>query len=156
ARSGDVRAAETLAGTLSALPVSEALPVARAFSLFLTLVNIAEAHHGLRLPHDERDAAAARSIARTSETTFADILARGVSPAELHDAVSRLNIELVLTAHPTQVVRRTLLQKYNVVAELLAQRDGAPDPWVGSDSLDEALEREITSIWDTDEVMRSR
>src|SRR5690606_21410461 len=58
ARSGDVRAAETLAGTLSALPVSEALPVARAFSLFLTLVNIAEAHHGLRLPHDERDAAA--------------------------------------------------------------------------------------------------
>ncbi len=153
ARDGDTRAAETLAGTLSALPISEALPVARAFSLFLTLANIAEAHHGLRAP-EAGDADG--SFAHDADKTFAAMLANGVSADELHDTVSRLNVELVLTAHPTQVVRRTLLRKYNVLADLLAERDSRQDPWLAVDEQDEALEREITSIWDTDEVMRKK
>src|SRR5262245_22400917 len=48
ARAGDEKAAESLSTVLAELPVGEALPVARAFSLFLMLTNIAETHHKLR------------------------------------------------------------------------------------------------------------
>src|SRR5262245_43604894 len=48
ARAGDEKAAESLSNVLGELPVGEALPVARAFSLFLQLANIAETHHRLR------------------------------------------------------------------------------------------------------------
>lgn len=155
ARSGDERAAETLAHTLADLPVGEALPVARAFSLFLTMVNIAETHHRLRSP----------SLATSDghdvghcTTTFARILKSGVSPEQLYDTVSQLKVELVFTAHPTQVVRRTLLKKYNDVADLLAERDAVRDPESGrsTEEIEQALRREITTIWDTDEVMRNR
>ena len=46
-----------------------------------------------------------------------------VAPERLHAAVCSLGIELVLTAHPTEVVRRSLAMKHNRIAELLAERD---------------------------------
>ena len=151
ARTGDPRAFETLVKTLGELSVGEALPVARAFSLFLTLTNVAETHHRLRAHPDEEMQG---PIVGNCSATFGQLIQKGVSKDELHDAVSQLQVELVLTAHPTQVVRRTLLQKYNALTELLGQRDrGAA---LSETALTEALKREITSIWDTDEVMRKR
>ncbi len=151
ARAGDPRAFENLVKTLGELPVGEALPVARAFSLFLTLTNVAETHHRLRAhPEDEAEG----PIVGNCSATFGQLIAKGVSKEELHDTVSQLQVELVLTAHPTQVVRRTLLQKYNALTELLDQRDRGQT--LSEAALTEALKREITSIWDTDEVMRRR
>lgn len=154
ARAGDQRAAETLAKTLAELPIGEALPVARAFSLFLTLVNIAESHHQLRAARPELSR---RGVVGNCQHTFAELLQKGVTPEQLHDTVSQLRVELVLTAHPTQVVRRTLLQKYNGLSDLLARRDhGEDEHGLGPAGVEEALRREITSIWDTDEVVRKR
>lgn len=151
ARAGDERAFETLAKTLGELSVGEALPVARAFSLFLTLTNVAETHHRIRGSED--DAAAAIVVGNCS-ATFGQLIAKGVTKDQLHDTVSQLQIELVLTAHPTQVVRRTLLRKYNALTELLDQRNR--DSGQTKAAIEEALKREITSIWDTDEVMREK
>lgn len=149
ARAGDQRAFETLVKTLGELSVGEALPVARAFSLFLTLTNIAETHHRLRGTEGE-----AAPIVGNCSATFGQLIAKGVPKDVLHDTVSQLHIELVLTAHPTQVVRRTLLRKYNALNELLDLRSRDDGPTKAA--LDEALKREITSIWDTDEVMREK
>ncbi len=155
-RSGDASATESLAKTLSELPVGEAVPVARAFSLFLTLVNIAETHYRLRSAAEE---AASGSPIGNCLDAFEALISQGVPPDRLHDAVSQLQVELVLTAHPTQVVRRTLLQKFNNISQILEARDSsaAPD---GADTFPpdvmESLTAEVTSIWDTDEVMRDR
>lgn len=166
ARSGDQLAAERLASTLGSLPVGEALPVASAFSMFLTLVNIAEAHHRLRdeqSPPEVSGSAPAKpsgldaADAGDCDKLFATLLASGVSKDELHDTVARLEIELVLTAHPTQVVRRTLLQKYNAMAELLVRRDSSEKHWMYKEQdWKEELKREIISIWDSDEVNREK
>lgn len=155
ARAGDVQASEVLANTLGDLPVGEALPVARAFSLFLTLANIAELHHRLRTP---MGLVAQGSAIGNCSDTFAQLLANGTTPEQLHDAVSQLRVELVLTAHPTQVVRRTLLQKFNNIAALLEERDSTPEAQKTARrrQILEGLKREITSVWDTDEVMRER
>src|SRR2546422_4758151 len=48
-----------------------------------------------------------------SQETFERLVAAGIAPDDLFDAICRLRIELVLTAHPTEVSRRTLIHKYN-------------------------------------------
>jgi phosphoenolpyruvate carboxylase len=155
ARGGDVRAAESLAKTLRELPVSEALPVARAFSMFLTLANVAETHHRLRTPTGVEGQGT--PIGNCNDT-FAQLIAQGVSPELLHDTVGQLRVELVLTAHPTQVARRTLLQKYNNLIGVLEEREASPDREQPPEKrrIAEALKREVTTIWDTDEVMHER
>jgi phosphoenolpyruvate carboxylase len=153
ARAGDEGATELLTKTLADLPFDEVLPVARAFSLFLTLVNIAESHHRLR-----KGSATAVNPHSDCRHTFKHLLEAGVSPEQLHRTVSTLGVELVLTAHPTQVVRRTLLRQYNAVAALLSERDVARPSGDAARlaETEEELRRVVTSIWDTDEVKRKR
>ncbi len=155
ARAGDEKAAETLSSVLADLPVGEALPVARAFSLFLMLANIAETHHRLRAPvstsGSSRPAAHEGPGPGDCSGTFGELIARGVTPEQLHATVSQLRVELVLTAHPTQVLRRSLLQRYNDIAAILERRDAGREP-----AAVEALRRELTIIWDTDEVIRNK
>src|SRR6185436_4096971 len=90
----------------------------------------------------------------------AEALARslqaGVSAERLHAVVSTMEVELVLTAHPTQAMRRTLLQKHRRIAAALASRDRAdllPDE---REELSQDLRREISAIWQTDELRRQR
>jgi len=153
ARGGDEKAAESLSNVLAELPVGEALPVARAFSLFLMLTNIAETHHRLRpaeAPPKQMPAAAAEGPGPGDcSGTFGELIKRGIAPEQLHATVSQLRIELVLTAHPTQVLRRTLIQRYNEIAAVLQRRDAdiEVDP-------ETELRRQLTTIWDTDEVIR--
>lgn len=159
ARSGadrDGHAFEQLSALLAEMPVASALPVARAFAHFLNLANIAEQHHRIRRRRAyQRDPAASPQRGSCDET-FARLIASGVSPDALYDAVCNLNIELVLTAHPTEVTRRTLLQKFNLIAHALAEND-RPDLTIPERAeVLEALRREIMSAWETDEVRRER
>jgi phosphoenolpyruvate carboxylase len=155
ARAGDEKAAESLSNVLAELPVGEALPVARAFSLFLMLTNIAETHHRLRpvdAPPKSVPAAAAEGPGRGDcRFTFGELIRRGIAPEQLHATVSQLRIELVLTAHPTQVLRRSLLQRYNDIAAILERRDAGVER-----DVEDALRQQLTTIWDTDEVIRNK
>jgi phosphoenolpyruvate carboxylase len=168
ARAGDEKAAESLSNVLAELPVGEALPVARAFSLFLMLANIAETHHRLRPAEVQRppekpskpQAAAEGPGPGDCSGTFGELLKHGIAPEQLHATVSQLRIELVLTAHPTQVLRRSLLQRYNDIAAILDRRDAAIgaalDPAAVQAEVETELRRQLTTIWDTDEVIRNK
>ena len=82
--------------------------------------------------------------------------ADGVGADALFDAVTSLRIELVLTAHPTEVVRRTLLQKHRRIADLLALRDRGDLTLPERREAADALRREIVGAWETDEVRHDR
>jgi phosphoenolpyruvate carboxylase len=84
------------------------------------------------------------------------LLADGISADELFDRVASLRIELVLTAHPTEVVRRTLLQKYAHIGDLLEHRDHTDLTPDDREETRVELLREITSAWETDEVRHTR
>ena len=84
------------------------------------------------------------------------LLASGVSPERLHDAVCRLRIELVMTAHPTEIMRRTLQHKYNLIATALAGLDRPDLTRDERETLLETMRREITGAWRTEEVRRER
>jgi phosphoenolpyruvate carboxylase len=155
-RSGDEKAGDRLARLLADLPVDEAIPVARAFAQFLALANIAEQHHRTRRRRDyQRDPASPPQRASLTEA-FQRLLAQGVAPETLHRTVSQLDVGLVLTAHPTEVVRRSLLQRHNRIAELLGLRD-RPDLTPSEQAaLTASLHRQIAIIWATDEVHRHK
>ena len=147
---------QTLAAVLGALPVDAAIPLARAFTHFLNLANVAEQHHRIRRRRAYlRDAATPPQRGSCAET-FVRLAAGGIPRERLAEAVRTLRIELVLTSHPTEVSRRTLIHKYNRIAALLARRDRADLTLPERDDVETALRREIEAAWETDEVRHER
>ncbi len=100
--------------------------IARAFNQFLNLANIAEQAHVARQPEVGLALPANESVA---------------------SAVSELAIELVLTAHPTEVLRRTMIQKYDAIETALGK---------GAEQNNTELQRLITEVWHSDEIRKTR
>src|SRR3954469_23672816 len=100
--------ARDLARVLSALPADAAAPLARAFSHFLNLANVAEQHHRIRRRRAYLRDAEAPPQRGSVQDTFSRLIGAGIKADALHGAMASLRIELVLTAHPTEVSRRTM------------------------------------------------
>jgi phosphoenolpyruvate carboxylase len=146
---------DALAELLRALPVESAVPIARAFSHFLTLANIAEQHHRVRRRRDYLRDPNAVPQRGSCEETFERLLASGITPDALHAATMSLRVELVLTAHPTAITRRTLIQKHLRIAGALASQDRVDLTAPERAEIVASLRREILAAWETDEI-RSR
>ena len=128
--------------------------VLRAFGLYFQLANIAEQHHRLRrrrqYEHEER--MPRESLAEA----FARLEAGGVGPDELAEAARRLSLELVLTAHPTEATRRTVLAAHLRLGRLLHELDDPALSPAARAGLEAALAEEVTLLWQTDEVRSQR
>lgn len=129
--------------------------LARAFGLFLSLSNIAEQHHRARRRRDHLRQGSAPQRASLPET-FGRLLDEGVSAEALHAAVHEQTAELVLTAHPTEATRRTLLMKHQEIAALLERLDRQDLLDLERASAHRALKGHIMAIWLTDDVRRER
>jgi phosphoenolpyruvate carboxylase len=143
-RDDDAGAAAELSEYLGALPLEHGVLVVRAFATYFQLANIAEQHHRRRRL---RDYIGEGRIPRESLAEAFELLG-GVDEDALCQAVGRLSVELVLTAHPTEVARRTTLAAHLRIAALLADADAGED-------VEDRLGEEVTLLWQTDEV-RSR
>lgn len=155
-RAGNAGDFDRLAALLATSATSEALPVARAFAHFLSLANVAEQHHRVRRRRDYQRDPDAQPQPGSFDEVFTRLKANGIAEGDLFSNAAALRVELVLTAHPTEVVRRTLLQKYARIGELLAQRDRTDLTIPEQHEVLDALRREITSAWETDEVREER
>ncbi len=150
-RAGDEAAAERLVAYLKGVPDESVEPIIRACSLELQLANIAEERERVRR---RRQYDASGDIQRESLAETAEILRR--NSADIAPLAAQLQIEHVLTAHPTEATRRSVLDHQWNVAALLDRLD---DPRTGQqrrrELLDE-LREELTIWWQTDEVRRVR
>ncbi len=126
--------------------------VTRALSSYLSLVNIAEEHQKTRLA---RKNSAGTSFGDLGET-LRSLLGAGISAEKLQCAVTVLHIELVLTAHPTEIMRRSLLQKYSSIARHLEVRDYSDVPQYEQQLNTEAIRREIFGMWETDAIRKKK
>lgn len=106
-RKGNEADRERLLETLRTLSDDELLPVARAFSQFLNLANVAEQFHTISRRCEEQVC-----TPDPLEQMFAKLKASNLSQEAIIQAVRELDINLVLTAHPTEVTRRTLIHKH--------------------------------------------
>jgi phosphoenolpyruvate carboxylase len=152
-RRGSMEGAEQLSETLNQLADDELLPVARAFNQFLNLANIAEQYHRVRRR-------APGEAPPFEDNILPDLLQRlgtlGHKGEALARQFGRLDIELVLTAHPTEVARRTLIQKYDAMAAQLAVGDHRDLSLAERERVKQSLQRLIAEAWHTEEIRRSR
>jgi phosphoenolpyruvate carboxylase len=147
---------EALASELRAMPVAAALPIARSFAHFLNLANVAEQYHRVRRRRAYQRDPRARPQPASIEETLPRLRSSGISPDALHRVVTALRIELVMTAHPTEIMRRTLQHKYSRIAGALAGLDHSDVTCLERETYVETMRREITAAWETEEVRRER
>ena len=146
----------SLRDLLSPLDDDTLLEVARAFSQFLNLSNIAEQHHRERL-HRQHQRYPGDPGGDQGLRDVLERLTQQQIPAEtLTDTLRSLSVELVLTAHPTEVTRRTLIRKYDQIADLLGELDRADLNDEERATLRARLRRVILAAWTTDEIRREK
>ena len=157
-----LQAADQLKNLLRGLSLDEAIGVIRAFSVFFQLVNIAEQHHRirrkrdyeLRTPDQPQRGSIAEGLRRLAEE-MAELPADEVVTS-LQRVIDQLEIVPVMTAHPTEAARRTLLEKHQRIATLLTTHDNEILPPRRQVEIRTLLAAEIESIWQTDEVRHTQ
>ncbi|KPC26469.1 Phosphoenolpyruvate carboxylase [Pseudomonas syringae pv. cilantro] len=152
-RRGSAEGAEQLSSSVDSLGDDELLPVARAFNQFLNLANIAEQY---QLMHRRDDSQPLPFESRVLPELLDRLKAEGHAPDALARQLSELQIELVLTAHPTEVARRTLIQKYDAIAAQLAALDHRDLNSAEREQITARLQRLIAEAWHTEEIRRIR
>ena len=167
ASDGEAVSSDAVAQLIREMDLVEAIAAARAFSLYFQLVNILEqrieedsylASMSRSLEHPEQvDPFAPPLASQTEPATFRELFERlrhlNVPPAQLESLLQDLDIRLVFTAHPTEIVRHTVRHKQRRVATLLQQLQVTPAIAHGErDSLRQQLEEEIRLWWRTDEL----
>ncbi|MEP1214567.1 MAG: phosphoenolpyruvate carboxylase [Marinobacter sp.] len=143
---------QRLVNLLGKLSDDELLPVTRAFNQFLNLANLAEQYHGIRRKRGHQSDLMVESLGEV----FGRLKDGGVSADELHRRVAELRIEYVLTAHPTEVARRTLIMKYDEMSDCLARLDHDDLLPAEREEIVDRLGQLVTEAWHTDEIRHER
>jgi len=144
-RSGETVQHLALLAELEALDDDEFLPVSRAFTQFLNLANIAEEYHRVRCHEQVCDIDSPEAFAQMLKL----LKKKGIDNQSIMTALTGLKIDLVLTAHPTEVNRRTLIRKYNAITECLRSLDN-------SESQRSRLKELISQVWHSNEIRQQR
>ena len=154
AGSGDDEMAE-VQRTLRALDLPATREVTRGFALFLTLANVAEQHHRLRRRREHERAGDSPQKGSLDES-LTRLLEEGHAAEVLASRLRTQQVELVLTAHPTEITRSTVIQKLKRIAELLRENDRPDLVPFERERIEEQLRGRITSLWLTDEIRREK
>jgi phosphoenolpyruvate carboxylase len=147
-RDDDATDRDALATELAGLDVERAEVVIRAFSLYFRLVNLAEERDRVRAARRRERSGRDRPEQDSIVGTLADLRA-GRAPGELDEVLGRLRISPVLTAHPTEARRRTLLLALRRVERILGRLDDRDLPTPEDRDLRRRLREEITLLWRT-------
>jgi phosphoenolpyruvate carboxylase len=142
----DSRAGKALDRLLKNLSGDQTVSVIRAFSYFSHLANIAEdRHHVRRREHHERQG---HHQAGSLAMSFERLADGDIRAAEIVRTLENAYISPVLTAHPTEVQRKSILDAERAIAELIGRRDQLPTELDRRDN-EELLRARITQLWQT-------
>ncbi|WP_029904460.1 phosphoenolpyruvate carboxylase [Prevotella sp. 10(H)] len=148
--SGDIEAHKSLVKTLQNLKDEEFLPVARSFNQFLNLTNTAEQYNSVS-PH----AQGAENPVNFPEI-YKKLKAADLSDEKIIEAIENISIDLVLTAHPTEINRRSLINNLNQVDHCLALLDHDDLANYQKVQILLRLKQLIAQYWYTDEIRQNR
>ena len=142
---GDATCSEELKETFKTMSDSDLLTVGRAFAQFLNLGNIAEQEYN-----------AAMNVDASIDALFKHLDKAELTADKVQDAVAKLNIDLVLTAHPTEVTRRTLIHKHKELADCLqaVHQESLSD--VERKKIETRIADLIAQAWHTEEIRSVR
>ncbi|MBI5261921.1 MAG: phosphoenolpyruvate carboxylase [Bradyrhizobium sp.] len=153
-RDEDRLARGELEAILDSMSTSDTVRIVRAFSYFSHLANIAEDHNNIRQMR-ARSAANGRGAGTLAET-LGHARAAGFTAADLRSFFKDALVSPVLTAHPTEVRRKSTMDREMEIAALLDRRERValtPQEAVASD---EQLRREVLTLWQTNLLRRTK
>ncbi|PKG23778.1 phosphoenolpyruvate carboxylase [Niallia nealsonii] len=130
--------------------------VIRAFSKYFHLVNVAEQIHRIRRRRDyqlQDDKGIQPGSIASAIQTFKQ---KNLTEAEIQDVLNTLSLELIITAHPTESTKRSILEIQKRIANLLKQSDNPLLTKKERKKIEEGLFNEITIMWQTDELRHSK
>jgi phosphoenolpyruvate carboxylase len=131
--------------SLEKLSLDETLDFVRGFMLFSMLANLAEDRQGIAAEHGADLASA-----------IAQLEAEGIDRTQVRALLDHALIVPVLTAHPTEVRRKSMIDHRNRIATLLTARDAGTDTTPDGDRVDDAILRQIALLWQTRVLRRDR
>ena len=137
--------AEAIDPGLDRLSLDETLAFTRGFMLFSMLANLAEDRQGVAA---EKGADVAAAVARLES--------EGIDQAAIVELLQHGLIAPVLTAHPTEVRRKSMIDHRNRIAELMAMKDAGRAATPDGDDVDEAITRQIALLWQTRVLRREK
>lgn len=144
-RARGVIKAEAIDPGLDRLSLDETIDFTRGFMLFSMLANLAEDRQGVAA---EKGADVAAAVARLE--------GEGIDHAAIVDLLQHGLIAPVLTAHPTEVRRKSMIDHRNRIAELMAMKDRGLAVTPEGDEVDQALTRQIALLWQTRVLRREK
>jgi phosphoenolpyruvate carboxylase len=144
-----------------ALPTADPLlayQVARAFSLYFELINLAETNHRKRrrVAHQIEESRSGAVQRGSLRGTLRALCAGGVDSTNAQELLAAVCVTPVFTAHPTEVARRSVMFKRRRISDLLEQLDRVPLAASAVQALEITLLAEITALWQTDDVRATR
>lgn len=145
---------EELLARVEQFSLEQSAVTARAFTLFFLLINTAEQVHRVRRARAYRRAGTVEPQPGSARWAMRLLRAHGRDRREVEQAMLRLDVRPVLTAHPTESTRRTLLGLQARVAQLLLEREEAPVP--ERDVVEDELRGEVELLWITSEIRQDR
>ena len=131
--------------------------LARAFSFYFELINLAETNHRKRRRlANQLDATVERVQRGSLRGALKQLRLAGVPAEQAFALLEKVCISPVFTAHPTEVARRSVMFKRRRISDLLEQLDRIPLPAPEMEALEHDLTAEITALWQTDDVRSAR
>ncbi len=135
----------------------DTLRLTRAFTHFINFINLAESIDTARNLDEYETKRKNLKYNIFIEEIFEKLFKnKKISNNKIYNLAKNLDIGIVLTAHPTEVKRRTLIQKYHKIIEILEQRDLYKSNSSKLTQLNKQLFDEFTIIWNTDDLKRSK
>jgi phosphoenolpyruvate carboxylase len=147
-RDADPAAPAELVRLLDALDIEDTISVVRCYSYFSHLANIAEDQHTNRRARIDR-AAKGGPLDGSVAKAFERLRAANVSAGKLAALLDKALVSPVLTAHPTEVQRKSILDRQASIARLLAERGRYMLTAEEAEDNEAALRREIDVLWQT-------
>jgi phosphoenolpyruvate carboxylase len=154
-RDEDRAARSELEQILDDMSISKTLLIVRAFSYFSHLANIAEDQNTIRQMRT-RSGAKGAPRAGVLADTLVKAQAAGATPAELRQFFETALVSPVLTAHPTEVRRKSTIDREMEVAHLLDRRERVQLTQEEAEASDEQLRRAVLTLWQTNLLRRTK
>jgi len=137
---------------IEGMDVGELQRIVRAFSVYFQLVNIAERYHRIRRRRQHESSQSNPPQRASLASALARLKREGLEAGTLQRVLDDINVGLVLTAHPTEALRRSVRLKHVRIGELLEALESPHLTWKERRRLEEKLAEEITILWQTDEL----
>lgn len=155
-RAGNAEAAKRLEAEIEALDVSAARGVSAAFTTYFDLVNLAEEYYRVEQLRERESIRSPKPLDESVGDAIASLKQEGVNPRQMQALLDGLSIELVLTAHPTESRRRTVVSKLQRLARLLDHLSGFRLSPREQEKTRSGIHAEVVGLWLTDRHRTAR